>query len=188
VKGRGRKVVAPSVQGGEDCPGDGWISVGAVEVSAELPEGTLPDRVCLGSGATSNVLGGLVGAVAVRALGRIPGLIWCILWLMPLKTGSAFDLEPVGGQGGRLGSAFLMVPVDHGCVASPEAVFLLPVHKGTGSRGDLEQGRGERRADLGLVEPDSPRFCLNQPGTLPRRGRTFELVTKSLAIAIHFAV
>jgi hypothetical protein len=38
VKGRGREVVAPSVQGGEDCPGDGWISVRAVEVSTELLE------------------------------------------------------------------------------------------------------------------------------------------------------
>jgi hypothetical protein len=99
-----------------------------------------------------------------------------------------FDVEPVRRQGGGTGGAFLVLPVDHGCVASTETLFLLPVSESTGNGGDLEQGRGERRADLGLVEPDSPRFCLNQPGTLPRRGRTFELATKSLAIAIHFAV
>jgi hypothetical protein len=62
VKGWGREVVTPSVQGGEDHPGDGWISIGAVEVASELLEGTLPDRVHLGSGATGDVLGGFVGA------------------------------------------------------------------------------------------------------------------------------
>jgi hypothetical protein len=84
-----------------------------------------------------------------------------------------FDLELVGGQGGRTGRAFLVVPIDHGGVTSTKALFLLPVREGTGNRGDLKKGRGERRADLGLVEPDLPRFGLDQPGTVPRRGGTF---------------
>jgi hypothetical protein len=56
VKGRGREVLLPSVKGGEDHPGDGWVSVRAVEVPSELPEGTLPDRCPLGSGATGDML------------------------------------------------------------------------------------------------------------------------------------
>jgi hypothetical protein len=75
VKGRGREVVAPSIQGRENSPGDGWIGVGAVEVSTELPEGTFPDRGRLGSGATSDVLRGLIGAGAARHLAEFQALI-----------------------------------------------------------------------------------------------------------------
>jgi hypothetical protein len=74
VKGWGREVVAPSVEGGEGHPDHGWVSVGAVEVPSELPERVLPDGCHLGSRATGNVLGGFVGAGVVRALGRVPGL------------------------------------------------------------------------------------------------------------------
>jgi hypothetical protein len=37
------EVIAPSVEGGEDLPCDGWGGVRAIEVSLELPEGTLPN-------------------------------------------------------------------------------------------------------------------------------------------------
>jgi hypothetical protein len=74
VKGRGREFVAQNVEGGEDRLGDGRISVGAAEVPSELLEGTLPDRDHLESRATSDMLGGLVGARASKALGRVPGL------------------------------------------------------------------------------------------------------------------
>jgi hypothetical protein len=99
-----------------------------------------------------------------------------------------FDVEPVGGRGSGPGGVLLVLPVNHGRVASAKALFLVPVREGAGNGGDLEHGRGEGRADLGLVEPDMPWFCLDQPGTLPRRGRMFQLPTKSLGIAIHFAV
>jgi hypothetical protein len=54
-----------------------------------------------------------------------------------------FDLELVGGQGGGPGGALLVLPVDHGRVASAKALFLVPVHEGAGNGGDLEQSRGE---------------------------------------------
>jgi hypothetical protein len=113
VNGLGREVVAPRVQVGEDRSGDGWMSVGAVEVTSELPEGTLPDRGRLGSRATSDVFGGLIRAGAARALGRVPGLDLVHLVANATETGSVFDLELVGGQGGGTGSAFLALPVDH---------------------------------------------------------------------------
>jgi hypothetical protein len=36
------------------------------------------------------------------------------------ETGSVFDLELVGGQGGRMRGTFLVLPVDHGRVPSTE--------------------------------------------------------------------
>jgi hypothetical protein len=113
VKGWGREVVAPSFEGGEDHPGDGRISVRAIEVPSELLERMLPDRCHLRSGATSDVLGGFVGAGAMRALGHVPGLDLVHLVTDSAETGSMFDLEPVGGQGGGKGSTFLVLPVDH---------------------------------------------------------------------------
>jgi hypothetical protein len=114
------------------------------------------------------VFGSLVGAGAARALSRVPGFDSVHLVANAAETGSVFDLEPVGGQGGGTGSAFLMAPVDHGRVAITESLFLCPVCEGTGNGGDLKKSRGEGRADLRLVEPDSPRFSLDQPGAWPR--------------------
>jgi hypothetical protein len=188
VKGWRREVVTPGVQGGEEHLGDGRISVGAVEVPSELPEGTLPDRGHLGSGATSDVLGGFVRAGAARALGRVPGFDLVHFVTNATEAGSMFDLELVGGQGGGTGGTFFVLPVDHGSVASSISLFLLPVREGTGNGGNLEKGRGERRADLGLVEPDSPRFGLDQPGPLPGQGGAFQVASKCLCIAVHFTV
>jgi hypothetical protein len=187
VKGWGWEVVTPSVQGGEDRPGHGGIA-GAVEVPSELPEGSLPDGGHFGSGAMGDVLGGFVGAGTSRALGRVPGFDLVHLVADAAETGSMLYLEPVGGQGGGTGSMFLVVPVDHGCIPSTKALFLLPVREGTWDRGDLKEDRGERRADLGLVEPDEPWLGLHQPGPLAGQGGAFQLVSEGLCIAIHFAV
>jgi hypothetical protein len=135
VEGRGREVVTPSVQRGEDRPSDGRISVGAVEVLSEPPERALPDRGNLGSDAMGNVLGGFVRAGAARALSRVPGFDLVHLVTDATEAGSMFDLEPVGGQGGGTGGTFLVLPVDHGHVTSAGALFLLPVHKGMGNGG-----------------------------------------------------
>jgi hypothetical protein len=143
VKGWRREVITPSVQGGEDRPGDGWVAVGAVEVPTQLLEGVLPDRCHLGSGAMSDVLGGFVRAKAARALGHVPGFDLVHLVADATEARGMFDLEPVGGQGGGMGGTFLVLPIDDGRVAGTKSLFLLPVCEGTGNGGDLEKGRWE---------------------------------------------
>jgi hypothetical protein len=96
MEGRGRESVAPYVEGGKDGFGDGWVSVGAVEVTSELLEGTLPDRGRLGGRATDHVLGGLVGTRTAGALGRVPCLDLVHLVANATEARGVFDLEPVG--------------------------------------------------------------------------------------------
>jgi hypothetical protein len=68
VKGRGREVIAPGIEGGEDRRGDGRIGVRAVEVLLELPMGMMPNGCSLWGGAAGNVFGGFVEAGATWAL------------------------------------------------------------------------------------------------------------------------
>jgi hypothetical protein len=126
-------------------------SRGLLVHGARLGWGTLGGRTgeggCSATGPAwpaGRLLRGLVGAGAARALGRVPGLDLVHLVADAAETGSVFDLEPVGGQGGRTGSVFLVFPVDHGCVTGTKALFLLPLCEGAGNGGDLKKGRGER--------------------------------------------
>jgi hypothetical protein len=91
VKGWRREVVAPSVQGGEDRPGDRGVGIGAVEVPTELLERALPDRCHLGSGAMSNMLRGFIGARAARALSRVLGFDLVHLVTDAAEARSMFD-------------------------------------------------------------------------------------------------
>jgi hypothetical protein len=165
VKGWGREVVEPSVAGGEDRPGDGRISVRAVEVPSELMEGMLPDRCHLGSRATSDVLRGFIGAGAARALGHVPGHDLVHLMIDAAEAGGMFDLEPVGNREVEWDACFWCYQLIIDASPAPKHCFCCQYARVQGTAVPTRSLPGGAR--FATVRPRPPRTAARTGGSVP---------------------